>query len=291
MAITIINEVHASLQQPATNGRKQLCVKLNHLMLSADDCLERFIIKHWLHFCLTKLCISRESATTALQADNKSNYKSHMQKMKALKQCRTDSVCHYLYQAMVCYNFEIYNQSLKLIELAKESIFSQNSMYFANMNKRKFRDGGYADHPVANVMRRSLIDNVHVLNHESIPEFFIESQGVLGFHASLSHLSYPVPPLISALFLQYLCYNRLGHQDKCNEALDALFCRIRYIDVRHCIVPQAWPIYWQMYGICQQINGNDEAACHAYLRALRYEWNLQKETTCIRLLTILAKYF
>ena len=292
IAITIITEVHYSLQQTSLSGvdKKQLCIKLHHLMLSADDCLERFITKHWLHFCLTKLCISRESATTTSEADNKSNYKSHMQKMKALKQCRTDSVCHCLYQAMVCYNFEIYNQSLKLIELAKEAIFSENSMYFVNMSKTKFREEGYADHPVANVMRRSLIDNVHVLNHESIPEFFIESQDVFGFQTSITYLSYPVPPLISALFLQYLCYNRLGHQDKCNEALDELFCRIKYYDGLH-FAQQSLPISWQILGICQQIHGNDEAACRSYLRALRYEWNLQKDTTCIRLLTVLAKYF
>ena len=48
---------------------------------------------------------------------------------------------------------------------------------------------------------------------------------------------------------------------------------------------------WQVLGVCQQMNGDDWAACQSYLTALQLDFLTIKVAVCVRLGTILGKYF
>ena len=261
-----------------------LALQLYRTMSTTRSCLKQYITSIWLKRSMTQISVFRSSHALSRDKCNKSHYENHMQRMKVLNRCRADPVCHFVYQAMACYNIRMYSQSLKLVQLAKEELCSQSSIYLPIAYTR--RDRQRDDHlPIESRMRKCIMDVVKVQKLD-LPELYIES------HCDKNIIirnSLPIFPMVCVLFLQFLCHSKLRNQRQCDEAMNELALRIQ-VD-RHHIEDLGVPLAWQVLGICQQMKGDNSAACHSYLMALRHEKNYNLGSTCIRLGTILVQYF
>ena len=259
------------------------CFLLHCLMNTTNNGLKRFMTKHWLFESLIELCVSSQSNPVTLREGcNSVHYSKHKQRMNVFNQCHADSACHYLYQAMECYNFGIYSQTLQLAQLARKSIFSKHSVFThrAGCVHDMYRKLGNDDLTIDTAMKKSFVDLVRYKNN--IPELFIEAFTC----RNLNHL----PAATCALFLQYLSYNKLELQPQRDEALLKLYHVIKY-DAKNYIDIIRLDISWQILGICQQMSGDNRAAYHSFLKALQYKTQLAKKAVFIRLGTLLAKYF
>ena len=287
IACTAIREVMKSCPVFAMSlgSKDNLCLLLHHCLYAANNSLEQFLTRNWLYESLTQLCMSRSSKALCHEESNQKHYKNQMRSMRVLDRCRGDSVCHYLYQAISCYNIEKYDHTLKLVQKAKEAIFKQGSIcMISEISIDQYRNAGGNDLPIETVMRNFVVGE---LRHHNIPELFIEAQ-------CSKHLGYTkiprVPPAICALFLQYLCHGKLGQRQRRDDALYELFLITQY-DNNHLYDEHVYSTSLQILGICQQMSGDNRSAFHSYLQALRNTPSCCKLSTCIRLGIILAKYF
>ena len=226
--------------------------------------------------------MSESSQTFNHKGCNKIHYNKFVQRQRVLNRCRRDSVCHFLYQAMTCYNVGKYTQTLRLVEMTKDVIFSQGAMYIDRVTVDQYRNAGGADLPIDTVMKKSFYEQ---LSHESIPEYYIER--FCNGCRKLYRVN--IPPAICLLFLQYLCYNKLGNQQKRDESLYEMSLIIQfdddyYLNANDLTTP------WRVLGICQQMSGEHRAAFRSYFLSLRddigeYHTRL---ATYVRLGTLLA---
>ena len=261
-----------------------LALQLHCTMSTTSSCLEQYITSIWLKRSMTQISVSRSSLALSLNKCNKLHYENHVQRMLVLKQCRTDSVCHFVYQAMACYNIRMYGQCLKLVQLAKEKVCSQSSIYLpiAYTRRDRQRDDNL---PIESRMIKFIMDVVKVQKLD-LPELFIECH--VDNNMIIRNIL-PIVPMVCVLFLQFLCHSKLGNQRQRDEAMNELSHRIQ-VD-RHHIEDICVPLALQVLGICQQMCGDNPAACHSYLMALRHEKNNYIGSTCIRLGTLLVQYF
>ena len=196
--------------------------------------------------------------------------------MNVFNQCRTDSACHYLHQAMECYNLGKYSQTLKLTQLARKAIFSPHSVFDHDLHIGV----GRKELSIETLMKKHSVGKVDYDNN--IPELWIET-------FICRYLDY-LPAATCALFLQYLSYNKLGFQRQRDEALFKLSHVIQH-DAINYITSLRLDISWQILGICQQMSGDNRAAFHSYRMALHTKAYLTHKAVFIRLGTLLAKYF
>ena len=262
-----------------------LCLFLYWLASHATNSLPKFILQNWLYRWLTSFSISNTCHISRQDLHNKVQYKKLTETMTLLSRCHLDSVTHILYQTILCYNAGKCCQALRLLQKAKKRILSPDCMYSHTISGRWIVKKGLS---LEATMRRHLLDNI-VLNCDFvIPELYIERRGSC-VDFTIERLF--IPPLVSALFLQYLCQRRLGRLRKANEATYELSLLVQYDNGKH-IPDEDDPlgISWQILGICQQMSGNDQAACQSYLRVLRQDKYLRKVATYLRLGMILVKY-
>ena len=257
-------------------NKKIQCLLLHRLMNTTNNSLKRFMIKTCFSESLIQICRCQSSQSNLVpirDGCNKVHYKNHKQRMNVFNQCRTDSACHYLYQAMECYSFGKYRQTIRLAQQAREVIFSQNSVITHWDINELDRKMGNEELSIQTIMEKFAIGIVRYDNN--IPELFIEA-----FTCRENH---SLPAAICALFLQYLSYNKFGLQRQRDEALLKLSRVIYHNDNDE--------ISWQILGICQQMSGDIQTACHSYRMALHHKEILTDKAVFIRLGTLLAKYF
>ena len=166
---------------------------------------------------MTQLCLLDVSNARSPSLDNMHRYRNLTHIMRLLNRCRTESVGHVLYQALLLYNVGSFSKCLSLVQRAKGTISSPRSLYeWAEMSAKKYREVGGEDSPVEDVLRRCFIRAVEFCSVQCLPEFYIELHG-----GNKYYLLSPVDihPLVFAFSLQYLCYNELGRQTECNETL------------------------------------------------------------------------
>ena len=295
IAIHVITECQFQVLLPFKNEHECAtgliaCILMYHNTYSTNN-HQNFILKTWLHQKLTALSMTDSSCRFAEGRCNRSKYRNLKKKMNVLRRCRTDSVCHLLYQAMLCHNNGKYNQALKLAQHSKEKILAPCSMYTDELPgkecKELYERAGGDRLPVETMKRKYGVDYIRTLTVEYIPELFIECNSNISSQCIMKVI---IPPLICAFFLQFLCNIKIGHLREADEALYELSLLVRY-DEGHHVAEFYREISWQILGICQQMRGDDWAACQSYLMALQQEDALIKTAACIRLGTILVKYF
>ena len=250
---------------------------------------QRFILKTWLHRILTEFTML-EANSLADRRCNRSRNKRLRERMNVLEKCRTDSVMHFLYQAMLYHNAGEYKHALRLIQRLKEKISAPGSVYFFNemeMTTEWFRKVGGENLTIDMLKRRYLIDDIWIHHDQCIPELYIETNSRT---VQSKPMRFGAPTLVCAFFLEYLCHRKLGHVREANKALDEL-SRLVHNDNGRYICKLLRSVSLQILGICQQTNGDVRAACQSYLRALKLDlWNV-KVAASVRLGTILAMYF
>ena len=269
-----------------TTGHAPLA--LHQLASSANDSFESFIIMDWFKRVFCKYIVHRSTLHHEQTGYNKMNYEILNKSRLILNKCRTDSVSHYLYKAMVIYSFRKYALVVKLVQLAKDKTLQQKSHRFMNactMTDDKYRDAGGDILSIETMQRKYFIDDITIESDTCIPELYIEIHGSQGFRPITAY----IPSLVFALFLQYLCYSNLGLNHQKSEVLDELHRVVQHGDGQHIY----WlykAMSWQILGLCQQMAGNDQAACHSYLMVLQDTIDQDKVAACIRLGTLLVKY-
>ena len=264
-----------------------VCLLLYHFMHTAENTVDHFYASRWLHESLSLLCMSKARQLPARGVCNKSHYLNHVCRLRALNRCRIDPVCHYLYQAITCYNVGIYNQTLRLLDKANEVVFSRRLIYKHNATETQYSMTIGAKLPIETVLRKSIID-LPQLPCNTIPELYIESYSNLEDIDGISVIS-TLPIVIFVFFQQFLCYNKLGNRQKREESLHRLSLIIHNDDSHHIFV-ETVPTAWQILGICQQMSGDYLAAFHSYCKARRLDFeNFHNFATCIRLGIVLAK--
>ena len=267
------------------------CAAIYEIFSTANNALVEFISRILLHKALTLECLADFVQSANNGGRNKVHYRTFTQSMNVVKRCRTDHVCHYLHQAALCYTIGRYGQCLNLVQYAKIAISAPGSIYIPTVlslgEDRQIRKLGAFTCPVDAIMKKTLIDIFHA-DDLCLPELYIETHGhSLNFVMN----EIRIPPLIFAIFLQYLCCKRLGCRwDILEVVLYELSLAVQCYECRH-IYPDFRATSWEILGICQQMNGDNHGACHSYLMALRHNANVFKIASCIRLGTVLAEYF
>ena len=295
IVINIINEWIRSKPEIMHRYPKAVCPELHRLALAMNSGQKGFLLKMWFY----------QTLYASLQASingrsNKLQYRNHVQRRKVISCCRIDAVGVYLHQAIMCYRIGKYNETIKLVQHLKDKISSMCTTCVSDklIIEEKYKEAIGKDLTIETVLRKSFLDVVWICDDQCIPEFFIE---IHGHKKSFASFNTWMPPLTSALFLQFLCYEKLGRYPKRDETLQELSLVAHglhrkidetlreEIDQSHMrILYRA--ITWQILGICQQMKGDNAGACHSYLMALHQEYSIIKVATCIRLGTILAQY-
>ena len=217
---------------------------------------------------------------------NKSKYRGHTERMNVLQKCRTDSITHNLYNALLSHNNGKYTQALKLVQRVKEKIFAPYSTYRYDLNVDKYREAGGDYLPIETMMRRHIMRSIWIWNDQCIPELYIEKFNI----ASFKHITFQIPSLVCAFFLQYLCQRKLGCLQEADEALYELSLLVHHDDGHH-IYHDNQATAWDMLGVCQQMRGDDRAALKSYTVTIRQKDGFYKKAACTRIGTMLVKYF
>ena len=262
----------------------KVCFALHSLALEEIDSEHKgFLLRMW--FCATltaTLLASRETP-----GSNQLKYKSYTQKKKALNRCKTGFVGSYLHQAVLCYSNGNFEETLQLAERSIVKISSTRPINVRQIfTETNYTEAGVADLPIETVVRTSLLDDVTIHNDKHIPELYIEMHGRVN---DFTMITVCVPPLICALFLQFLCYEKLGLRRERDETLQYLSRLVNSDYLQDWVTEDLRDITWQLLGICQQMSGNDLEACHSYIRCLRPPCILEV-AACLRLGIILVKY-
>ena len=274
-------------------GNMFKCAAIYEIFSTANNALVEFISR-----ILLKIALTREYAAGFVHSvhhrrRNKAHYRTITQSMNVVKRCRTDRVCHSLHQATLCYTIGKYNQCLNLVRHAKIAISVQGSIYMPTIlshltrfDDRPLRKLEAYRCPIDAIMKKTLID-IFRTDDLCLPELYIEAHG-----RSITFVMNEIqlPPLIFAIFLQYLCCKSLGFRHEREVVLYELSLVVQCYNCHH-IYPDFRAASWEILGICQQMNGHNHGACHSYLMALRHKANVFKIASCIRLGTVLAKYF
>ena len=220
---------------------------------------------------------------------NKGQYRDNSERLRLLGRCHRDSTSHVLYQAMQCHNAGRYSHALRLVNLCKVKISDLESFYMDDVEIETLyayiRAGG-EELPMETVSKNTLKATI-LHDSQYIPELYIEHHGQ-SIH--FNEKSDALPPFVCALFLQFLCQRKLELIREADKTMDEL-CKLVHSDNGKHIEVRFSSITRQVLGICQQISGDDHAACQSYLTVLCQKHNYFKVATCIRLGTILVKYF
>ena len=294
IALNIIGESYNQLymyfeSRTDANYISLRCNLLHQFATTTKDIHQIFLLRNWLRRSLLKICMSENNDISAKAGCNRSHYNSISERLKVLQRFGVDTVSRNLYQTMLCYKAEKCNQALRLVQLSKEKILAPGSIYFARgryVTPARYRRAGGENLPIVAMLRRHIINDIAVENDQWISELYIESHSL---NESYVTMTFTIPPIICTFFLQYLCNRRLGCQREADKALYELSLLIQHDDGQH-ISDVSRGISWQILGICQQMNGDDWAACQSYLTALRQDGYSQTMASCIRLGTILVKY-
>ena len=252
-----------------------------HQLSSTTDSHKRFLLKIWLNRSLRQICMTESDHRSAGGGFNRSNYQALTVRMNILAKYRTDSVSHFLYQALLCYRHGRYNYDLRLVQQSKEKVCDPRYKCVCNMSKEWFIQAGGENLTIEEMLKRNFIDKLWITIDQYLPElYFIESR----VHVK----GYAIHPLALTFFLQFLCKRKLGSLREANEASYDLSLLLTHTEQNGCTCNRGTS--WHILGICQQMSANDEAACHSCLTSLQQSDNWCTDTTCIRLGTILAKY-
>ena len=164
-------------------------------------------------------------------------------------------------------------------------MFSQGTFYRDGATDDQYKDAGGANLPIETVTRKSFIEQ---LQHEKIPELYIETY--CNECRQLTRVD--VLPLTCSLFLQYLCYNKLGNRQKCDESLYEISLFIQYDDGHH-LNKNDLTVPWRILGICQQMSGDYRSAFRSYYLSLRDDIGEyhRRHATFIRIGALLANFF
>ena len=292
IAINIIYEYNNTFNYSALDQKHiiQLIFFLHRRLLRTEfSGLTRFLTSNLLQKLLVLVSTlgAYNYSASVHGRSNKLHYKDHRQRMNVLNRCQTDSVCHYLYKAILSYANKNYSQSVRLAQRAKDVTLTIDSVYTWAISEDDLRVAGVEYLPINTVLKNHCTEYVRIIGHQCIPKLYIECHDNV---ADPSSVITNVPPLVLANFLQYLCYTELENVRKREETLSELCLIVQHDNGLH-IPKTLLPRSWNMLGICQQMSGDDQSACRSYLTALRLSCVCRKRSLCIRLGTILVKYF
>ena len=265
------------------------CLLLNQFANTSNNNLERFILRIWFRNALTPMCMADSNNSSVKGRCNRTHYRSLIRRLTVMQRFAVDSVTHILYQAMVCYNAGKYTQALRLVQFSKEKISAPETMYIGEqLTEAQYRRAGGENLPIETVLRKYLLNNIIIEHDLYISELYVESHGLTTIS---SFIIIAIPPTVLACLMQFLCQRRLDCQRDADEAVYELSLFVENQPYyAHRIDNALRGISWQILGICQQMNGNDWAACRCYLTVLQ-ESDMMNMVACIRLGTILVKYF
>ena len=248
---------------------------------------ERFLLRNWLYQDLTNESISGYIYNSATGPCNKSQFCNLTKRMNIVRRCRTDSANYLLHQAMLYYNNERYNRALRLVQQSKEKMSDPRAIYWYNRTEKQCREAGFDRLPIEVMMKRHLLDIIIIENSQYIPELYLELHSQ---DTNSREFPFLIPPLVCGFFLQYLCLRKLGHLRETDDALYELSLLVKHDDKHHINFDQR-AISWNIVAICQQMSGDDRAACRSFFRAQQcLGRDLFKVSTSIRLGIILLKY-
>ena len=289
LALIILTECqNVDCRFPVDFMNQGITYPLLYCLASSRNSLERFLLKEWLHRKLTVSCMTELKHSPVDDKSNRGQYRDNSERLRLFGRCHRDSTSHVLYQAMQCHNAGRYSQALRLVNLCKEKISDPESFYMDDVEDETLfayiRAGG-EELPMETVRRKTLVATI-LHDSQYIPELYIEHHGQ-SIH--FNEKSDGLPPLVCALFLQFLCLRKLDRMQEADNAMHELSELVFSDDGKHIVV-RFRSISRQVLGICQQISGDDHAACQSYLTVLRQKHNYFKVATCIRFGTILVKY-
>ena len=264
-------------------------VLMRHLA-SPTNSHQRYLLKTWFHHYMTQRSL-RGTISPNTGRCNRSCYNNLTEGMNIMRRCQTDSISHFLYQAMLCYKDGWYTHALKLTEQFKEKISDPSSIYWHKTTRKRVRNTSLDNLPTEKILRRPFCDLIMIYT-DSIPELHLERHYSM-YHPAVAQVLQGsfTPLLVCAFFLQYLCQRKLSHLRESDDALYELSLLVQHDDGRHINILGRL-ISWQILGICQQINGDDRAACQSFMIAQCQSKDKDsfKVSTSIRLGTILVKY-
>ena len=295
IAVAIISKIRyfRSAEVLPLNGEVHLNNRirwLEQLAASKSDALSGFFFRIMLSRFLdtfAKLNIGK----SILGNTNKLYYNFTTHNMNLADHCRIDANSHHFYRAIWLYNMERYETVLKIMERAERKIDNPLSM------KGKTNDFAYSaaggDHlPILTVMRSHFCEVVFLRHGMIIRELAIE----IDMHPlrNIGSSLLVVSPKLFALLFKFLCYDKLKFTERREEVLTALSSIVRASCERD-IPLSCKAISWEILGICQQMYGDYWEACDSYIMALRQNFsqcaNTLQKATCVRLCTILVKFF
>ena len=282
-----------------------------YLYSTASNMLETFVIQRWLSCYLITEYTSNTTNFAENSKDNKTNYANRSNTLSLLHRCRFDSINHYIHKAIILYNIGCYRGVSAILDRAKEKLENPFLMYWWNMTIERYKVAGGEYQPLLTVTRRTLCQlfNMKLTGVLNMKELFFETHSApvsssvgkeilekikLSIEADIAPLNnvimpFEAPPKIMILFLEYICLSKLGRVEEKNQTLKTLSSTVNNDNGYH-ILNVYQSVAWELLGICQQMEGNFEGACHSYLMALRQDFAPYKRATCIRLCTILVKF-
>ena len=203
----------------------------------------------WLYEAMAVVCTTESDQTRASAGWDRPCYRDQRRRLKTLYRCRTDPVCYRLYQALFCYRNGQYDRCITLVQKSKDTISTLRSVYRWNLGQEMYTEAGGEELPLPAIMRTAVIDIVRVGKDRLIPELYIEIYSC-PVSVRAQKLAIAVPPLVFALFLQYLSYNQVGYFDARDETLDEL-SQVVLQNSGHLVYQRLNTISWQIFGLAK----------------------------------------
>ena len=240
--------VEELIRSPLTQGQIPMLQKLTTTIL------------HMSAFILHETYSNNHEGNKQMYIANKLS--CYLQKLTA----KFGFVSDLLYSAMYFYKTFRYREALCMIKKVK--LAQPGLMYWRHVDPETYTEavGGKS---FSNKMRNAVAFYIKLQNHICFIDELIPEQ-----QSNLQNKNYQIciPTLILLQMLEFLCCRYLDAV-RAQEALDNLQVLVHH-DQGELLSVEFRDISWEILGICQQMNGNRQAALYSYGQSLRqYPFN------------------
>ena len=200
-------------------------------------------------------------------------------RVKMIKESVFDATSHLVYAALYEYRSGRYNAALHQLHEAKQKLQHPLLLYPWIFCIDRYIAAGGNQKTFAQLMQEIVAWPIILPSVISLPELQEEHSAVY-HHFKIDVIV--LPPLVLVNFLFFLCNYRNYNVPQAISAQCELHDLLLHEPCYHIHVTSR-AISWQILGICQEMNGDNQGAYQSYINALKQQWCPVRLASIVRL--------
>ena len=241
---------------------------INQIMARNTNTLENEVLQLWRNYFTQILYLSSCFEINAM------NENDQIGQCRIIDMPAIDTSRHLLYTSLyiffvtsLYYRRGSYDAAICRLREVKMNLANPQIIYPWYLDIDKYTAAGGEHKPFTQMMKELVAWPVVLDSDVTLPELKLELQAA----SNHPNDSMPVPPLVFADCLCFLCYHRMARPTESQSMLQELSMLVQHDNGSH-ICQHDKAISWQILGICQEMSGDHHGAYHSYCKALQQKY-------------------